>query len=73
MLKLRHLMAAAMLMMAGIAMAQGAMPIPVSLGQYYWPYHGKSAAAGKSASDVARDLGWDTSVWDLSGSEPVLK
>ena len=53
--------------------ASGSMPIPVSLGQYYWPYHGKSAAAGKSASDVARDLGWDTSVWDLSGSEPVLK
>ena len=53
--------------------ASGTMPIPVSLGQYYWPYHGKSAAAGKSASDVARDLGWDTSVWDLSGSEPVLK
>jgi hypothetical protein len=53
--------------------ASGAMPIPVSLGQYYWPYHGKAAAAGKSASDVARDLGWDTSIWDLSGAEPVLK
>ena len=52
--------------------ASGAMPIPTSLGQYYWPYHGTAAAAGKTASDVARDLGWDTSIWDLSGSEPVL-
>ncbi|MBR5924811.1 MAG: hypothetical protein IKZ60_05055 [Bacteroidales bacterium] len=53
--------------------ASGAMQIPTSLGQYYWPYHGTAAAAGKTASDVARDLGWDTSIWDLSGSTPVLK
>ena len=53
--------------------ASGAMFIPVSLGQYYWPYHGKVAAVGKTASAVARDLGWDESVWDLSGNEPVLK
>ena len=53
--------------------ASGALEIPTSLGQYYWPYHGKAAAAGKTASDVARDLGWDTTIWDLSGAVPVLK
>lgn len=46
---------------------------PQSLGQYYWPYHGKAAAGGASASSVARTAGWDETVWDLSGSEPVLK
>ena len=53
--------------------ANGSLYLPSSLGQHYWPYHGTAAAAGKSASDVARDLGWDTSIWDLSGSTPVLK
>ena len=36
-------------------------------------YHGKAAAAGKTASQVAQDLKWDPTVWDLSGAEPVLK
>ena len=36
-------------------------------------YHGKAAAAGKTASQVASDLGWSTDVWDLTGSIPVLK
>ncbi|MBQ9892617.1 MAG: hypothetical protein IJM35_05620 [Bacteroidales bacterium] len=36
-------------------------------------YHGKAAAAGKSAAQVATDLGWSTSVWDLSGSTPKIK
>ena len=53
--------------------ANGSLYLPSSLGQHYWPYHGTAAAAGKTASDVARDLGWDTSIWDLSGSTPVLK
>ena len=40
---------------------------------YNYPYHGKAAAAGKSASELAKDLGWDETAWDLSGEEPVLK
>ena len=37
------------------------------------PYHGKAAAAGKTAAQVATDLGFSTTVWDLSGEVPVLK
>lgn len=40
---------------------------------YYTPYHGKAADTGESVSDVAKRIGWDTTVWDLSGSEPTLK
>ena len=36
-------------------------------------YHGVAADAGKTASQVAKDLGWDETIWDLSGDEPVLK
>ena len=38
---------------------------------YYYAYHGK--ASDGTASAKAADLGWDTSVWDLSGDVPVLK
>lgn len=37
------------------------------------PYHGKAAASGKTAAQVATDLGFSTTVWDLSGEVPVLK
>ena len=37
------------------------------------PYHGKVAAAGETASQVAKRLGWDESIWNLSGSVPALK
>ena len=37
-----------------------------------FPYHGK-AASGSNASAIAQGLGWDTSIWDLSGAEPKLK
>ncbi len=37
------------------------------------PYWGKAAAADKTASSVAKTLGWDETIWDLSGSEPKLK
>ena len=37
-----------------------------------FPYHGK-AASGSNASAIAQGLGWDASIWDLSGSEPKLK
>ena len=37
----------------------------------YW--HGKAAATGTSAAAAAKSLGWDETIWDLSGTEPVLK
>lgn len=40
---------------------------------YYTPYHGKAAAAGETISAVAKRIGWDESIWDLSGDEPKLK
>lgn len=40
---------------------------------FYMPYHGKAASAGETASDVAKRIGWDQTVWDLSGDMPVLK
>ena len=36
-------------------------------------YHGKAAAAGETASQVAQKLGWDTTIWNLTGDYPVLK
>ena len=36
-------------------------------------YHGKAAAADATISSVAKTLGWDETVWDLSGSVPTLK
>jgi len=40
---------------------------------YNFPYHGKSAAAGATASQVAKTLGWDEEIWDLSGALPFFK
>ena len=42
-------------------------------GTYYCPYNGKAAAQDATISSVARQLGWDESVWDLSGDTPVLR
>lgn len=39
---------------------------------YLYPYHGKAAAAGETVSDVAKRLGWDETIWDLSGDYPQL-
>lgn len=36
-------------------------------------YHGKAAAASKTASAVAKELGWDETIWDLSKDVPALK
>lgn len=36
-------------------------------------YHGKAAAAGETASQVAKKIGWDEAIWDLSGDIPSLK
>lgn len=41
--------------------------------QYYCPYHGKAASADATVSSVAKSLGWDETVWDLSGALPALK
>lgn len=38
--------------------------------KHYSPYHGKAYSG--TLSDCARSLGWDETVWDLSGSVPVL-
>lgn len=47
-------------------------PVPAEY-TYIFPYHGKAAAAGATASDIARSLGWDSAVWDLTSSMPALK
>lgn len=39
---------------------------------YFYPYHGKAATAGETVSDVAKRLGWDEKIWDLSGDYPQL-
>ena len=36
-------------------------------------YHGKAAAADATASSVAKSLGWDEAIWDLSKDVPTLK
>ena len=41
-------------------------------GTNYQPYHGKAAAPGETVSDVAKRLGWDEKIWDLSGDYPQL-
>ena len=38
--------------------------------KHYYPYHGK--AFNGTLSEAARSLGWNETVWDLSGSVPVL-
>lgn len=49
-------------------------PLNVGLsGTYIFPYHGKAAAAGDTASSVAKKLGWDETLWDLSGNVPFFK
>ena len=38
-----------------------------------YAYHGKAAAANATISSVAKSIGWDETIWDLSGELPVLK
>lgn len=49
--------------------------VAVSAGStnYNFPYHGKAAAKDATASQVAKNLGWDESIWDLSGTLPFFK
>lgn len=37
------------------------------------PYNGKAADKSSTASQVAAQIGWDTSIWDLTGDIPALK
>lgn len=41
--------------------------------KYYFSYNGKASSAGETVSATAKRIGWDESVWDLSGSEPRLR
>ncbi len=45
---------------------------PVEL-KWYYPYHGKAAAAGEKLSAVAQRIGYDAALWDFSGDVPELK
>ena len=49
--------------------------VAVSAGStnYNFPYHGKAAAKDATASQVAKALGWDETIWDLSGTLPFFK
>lgn len=47
--------------------------IPVDGANYNMPYHGKAAAAGKTVSEIAQTLGWDSAIWDFSTDYPTLK
>ena len=49
------------------------VPLVWGEGTYATAYHGKAAAAGKTVSQIAKDLGWPETVWDLSGDLPKLK
>lgn len=40
---------------------------------YDFAYHGRVAPSGKTLSQIAKGLGWSSSVWDFSGELPVLK
>ena len=41
--------------------------------KYQCPYHGTAAAATATVTSLATSLGWDTTVWNLTGDRPTLK
>jgi hypothetical protein len=45
----------------------------VSGASYNYPYHGRAAEAGKTLSQVAKELGWSADIWDFGGDVPTLK
>ena len=47
--------------------------VKVDGADYNYPYHGVAAEAGKTLSQVAKELGWSADVWDFSGAVPTLK
>lgn len=38
-----------------------------------YAYHGKAAESDDTISSVAKTIGWDETIWDLSGAVPALK
>ena len=48
-------------------------PMVKGAGTYAYAYHGKAAAAGKTLSQVAQEIGWSAEVWDFSADLPKLK
>ena len=48
-------------------------PLVKCTGTYNFSYNGKTADAGKTLSQVAKDAGWSADVWDFSGELPKLK
>ena len=49
------------------------VPMVKGEGQYAFAYHGKTAASGKTLSQVAQEIGWSAEIWDFSGDTPKLK
>ncbi len=58
---------------ADVSPASPLVVVEVAGANYNYPYHGKAAPTGKTLSQIAKSLGWSTSVWDFSGDLPVLK
>ena len=50
-----------------------ALPDYTTTDQNQYAYHGMAAAEGATISSVAKELGWDEDIWDLSGDVPALK
>lgn len=48
-------------------------PLVQGSGKYATAYHGKASGTSETISAVAKRLGWDETIWDLSKSTPVLK
>ena len=48
-------------------------PLVKGAGTYNFSYNGKTAGAGKTLSQVAKEAGWSADVWDFSGDVPNLK
>lgn len=56
-----------------ITNAQPPAPAVGKIDANQYAYHGKAVGTGVTASAQAKTLGWDETIWDLSGATPVLK
>ena len=50
----------------------GATTADAANNAYNYPWNGRTSTAA-NASAAAKELGWDETIWDLSGDEPKLK